>query len=96
MAVGDVFSAAPTSTANNSFLDIQPSAGVEAVIHNLYYGGAAEFYWYDGTNSIKFGSDASGGSLLAVFLHVTNSKWVRIKNVAGTTQYLGYDGVQSK
>ena len=38
MAAGDVFSAGPTSVAAAGYLNVQPSSGVEAVVHNLYRG----------------------------------------------------------
>jgi hypothetical protein len=96
MAAGDVANFGPTSTANGSFLDLQPSAGVEVVIHNIGYAGAMELYYYDGANSVKMDEDATAGSRMAVFLHCTNSKYYRIKNVSGGTVYLSADGMQTK
>lgn len=96
MAVGDVFDCVPTSVADAAFLAIQPSGTAEAVIHNIYYGGAVEFYKYDGTNSIKFDSDAAAGGRLGYAFHVKNSCYIRIKNVSGAAIYIAYDGIYTK
>ena len=39
MAVGDVVSSGLSSIASGAYLDLRPSAGVEWVLHNIYYGG---------------------------------------------------------
>lgn len=96
MAVGDVSQFGPTSVANNSYLDLQPSAGVEVTVHNIYYAGAVEFYYYDGTNQIMFDSDTGAGARLGYVYHCTNSKRVRVKNVSGGSIYIAADGIQTK
>lgn len=95
MAQGAAVVNITASVANGSSLDIQPSTGVEWVIHNLYWGGAVELYWTDGTNTIKFDTDSSTGGRLGTVFHCTHSTWVRIKNVSGGALSLGYDGVQT-
>lgn len=95
MAVGDVVSSL-TSTANNGTLTAQPSAGVEWVIHNVYYGGAMELYVTNGTDSIKVDSDTAIGGRLGVVFHVNNTRYLQVKNVSGSTTVLGYDGIQTK
>jgi hypothetical protein len=94
MAAGDIFSAGPTSIADTAFMDIQPGASVNVVITNIYYAGAVEFYWYDGTNSIKFDFDTTFGARLNVSHHCNNSRRVRVKNVSGGAIYMGYDGLE--
>lgn len=97
MAQGEVFSAGPSAVADAAFMDVQPGASVEAVIHNLYLPAAAngyELHWYDGTTSEKI--DTLQGSLYNCMIHVTNSRRIRVKNVSGSSQNLGYDGVQTK
>lgn len=95
MAAGDVFSDLQ-SIANNAYLDIQPSSGVEATIHNVYYAAAVEFHWYDGTNDITFDSDSSAGARLGMVWHVKNGLRLRIKNTSGVSALIGYDGIQTK
>jgi hypothetical protein len=96
MAAGDVANFGPTSTADAAFLALQPSAGVEVVIHNFGYDGAMELYFYDGTNQVKMDEDFSAGSRTGQFLHCTNAKYYRIKNVSGATGYLCADGITTK
>lgn len=94
MAAGDAVVALSASLANNSFLDLQPSGTVEWVIHNIYTpeGAAYELYWYDGTNSLKIDHDAAVGRY-NLQIHTTNAKYLRIKNVSGSSQNVGYDGI---
>ena len=51
MAVGDVVSG-QSSIAAAAYLDIQPGAGVEWVIHNIYHEYDIELSQYDGTNTL--------------------------------------------
>lgn len=95
MAAGDVVNDIQSISASG-YLSVQPSAGVEWVIHNIYYEGAVEIYYFDGTNRIKIASDSANGSLLKQNFHCTNSKYIQIKNVEASSKLLGYDGVQTK
>lgn len=97
MAKGEVVSAGPTSVADDAFLDTQPAAGTEVTIHNLYLPPAAsgyELHWYDGSTSQMI--DTLSGPLYNCMFHVTNTRRIRVKNVVGSSQNLGYDGIQSK
>ena len=98
MAAGDVFQEGPTSITDTSFLDIQPGAGIEWVIHNVYVpvGTDVEFEYFDGTNIIKFDEDAVDGTRFMVNWHVTNTSRVRVKNVSGGTAFLAADGIVTK
>lgn len=96
MAIGDVVTGLQ-SVANNGVLDIRPPAGQEWVVHNIYYNnGTIEFYKTDDTNLLKFDSDTSQGARLGVVFHVTNAQWIQVKNTAGSTTIIGYDGIQTK
>lgn len=96
MAVGDVYVQGPSSIGNGSYFDITPGSGVEVTIHNIYYAGAVEFERYDGTNLIKFDSDAAYGARLGGLYHCTNTNRVRVKNVSGGSIYIACDGIQTK
>ncbi len=98
MAAGDVFQEGPTSTTDDGFLDIQPGSSIEWLIHNVYVpeGTAVEFEYFDGTNIIKFDSDAVDGTRFMVNWHATNSIRVRVKNVSGGTIFLAADGIVTK
>jgi hypothetical protein len=98
MAAGDAYIKAPTSTGNGSYLDLQPSAGVEVVVHNIYVGTgvAYEVYYSDGTNNILALTMPSGGGALNLQMHCSNSFYVRVKNTSGGTVYLAADGMVTK
>jgi hypothetical protein len=95
LAVGDVFSGI-SSIAAAAYLDIQPSAGVEVVIHNIYHDGDIQIEFYDGTNSLIFDTDPGAGIYAKYAFHVINARRIRVKNTAATTKLIGYDGVQTK
>lgn len=96
MAAGDAYQSGPTSVANNAYLDLAQSSGVEVVVHNAYYAGAVEFYWYDGTNQILFDNDSQAGTRGNRDWHCTNTKRVRIKNVSGSSILIAADGMTTK
>jgi hypothetical protein len=95
VAVGDVKSAL-TSVAAGAYLDIQPPAGEEWVIHNIYHASDIQLEFYDGTNSLIFDTDAGAGVYAKYAFHVTNSIRIRVKNTSASDQLIGYDGVQTK
>jgi hypothetical protein len=95
MAVGDVKSAI-VSVAAGGYLDIQPPAGEEWVIHNIYHASDIQLELYDGTNSLIFDTDYGAGVYAKYAFHVTNSIRIRVKNTAASAQLIGYDGVQTK
>jgi hypothetical protein len=95
MAVGDA-AVYWGSIANAASLTIQPSSGVENVIHNFTYAGKVEIYRTDGSNPILILRDDLAGALLGLALHVTNANYLTIKNTSGSTMYVGADGVVTK
>lgn len=98
MASGDIYVGGPTSVNIGDFLTIQPAAGVEAVVINIYHGDKAiEVYYSDGTNDIKIDAGESGGlSLMGRSLGVTNARYLKVKNVSGSAAYLGWTGMYTK
>jgi len=95
MAIGDAINTL-SSVATDSYLDIQPGAGVEWIVHNVLVAETAtiELYITDGTNEEKVIS--STGGLLDYHFHTTNSIYYRVKNTSGSTEYIGFDGIISK
>jgi hypothetical protein len=96
MAAGDAYLKDPTSITNNSFLELQPAGGTEIVLHTIYYAGAVELYFYDGTDTIKFDTDGAAGVRRNLNHHCSNTVWVRVKNVSGSTMMIGADGMYTK
>lgn len=96
MAAGDAYIVSPVSTADTSNLDLQPSAGVEVVVHNIYLpeGTKVELYYYDGSDTIKHLTTYT--SLYNVQFHCTNSVYIRVKNVSGAAAILAADGMTTK
>lgn len=101
MAVGDVVNNI-TSVAASGTLDIQPGAGAEWVIHNIYVDSAVtagvDIQYYDGANVLTWMSAVNGPLLLSnMAMHVTNSIRLRVKNLdGGSARLIGYDGVVTK
>ena len=95
-AVMDVFSACGAQVADDGYKNIQPSAGDEVAIHNIYFEDDIEIYWYDGTYEVFFDSATGSGVYPCNSLHVTNSIYIRVKNVGGEAHSIGYDGIYTK
>jgi hypothetical protein len=96
MAAGEAYYYGPTSVANGSFHTLQPGVGAEIVVHNIYYGGAVEIYYSNGTNDILIDSDTGPGSRLNLTHHCTNASYVRVKNVSGSAVYIAADGMKTQ
>ena len=94
-AIGDMY-ADIQSIANDAYLDIQPAAGHEAVIHNIYHEGAVEIYRYDGTNNVLIDTASAGGCYAFYAFHVGNTDRIRVQNKGGVAKLLGYDGIYTK
>ena len=95
MAVGDVCSGLSSINAA-AYLDIQPGAGVEWVIHNIYHTHDIELELYDGSNSIAFDTESGAGVYARYSFHCTNSIRIRVKNTNASARYIGYDGIVTK
>lgn len=95
MAVGDAVQGL-SSIAAGAFLAIQPSAGVEYVIHNIGHESDAELHFYDGSNSLLMDVDIGNGAWMKHALHCSNSKYYRVKNTNTAAKLISFDGIQSK
>lgn len=96
MAKGDVFSGGPTSVVGGGFLTIQPAVGVEAVIMAVYHDGPVELYFSDGTTDLRFDSDTTGGVFRNLAVHITNDRYLKVKNTDTVARNIAYDGIQTK
>lgn len=94
MAVGDAV-VDNSSVATTAFLDIQPGAGVEWFVHNIFHEADIEVSWYDGTNTITVEQYLSNGRR-PMGVRVTNSIRLRVKNLDAGTKRIGYDAVVTK
>jgi hypothetical protein len=91
MAIGDSVTN-HSSILNGAFLTIQPGAGAEWLITNVYANGAFELYRTDGTNLIFLDATIAQGSFQNRKMIATYTIYFAIKNISGGTIYMGYDG----
>lgn len=96
MAAGDIYNQGVTSVAAAGYFDIQPSAGVEVVIHNISHSSDAQLEFFDGTNFVVVDSVSGRGSWQKYQLHCTNAKYYRVKNTSSSSGNFCCDGVQTK
>jgi len=95
MAIGDMYTDIE-DIASGSYKDLAVVEGSEAVIHNIYHAASIEIYRYDGVNNLLFAS-ASGSGVYAYYaFHVGEVDRIRVKNIDGETQLIGFDGVYTK
>ena len=94
MAVGDAV-VNNSSVATTAFLDIQPGAGVEWIVHHIFHEAEVEIYWYDVSNDIKIAAP-TGFNYEPMGVRVNNSTRLRVKNINGSTKRIGYDAVITK
>lgn len=95
MPIGDVANGL-ASVASGAYLEIQPGAGVEWVIHNIYHESDIELYFYDGASNLLFDSEVGKGAYARFAFHVTNTRWIRVKNTNAAPKLVGYDGVVTR
>lgn len=96
MAAGDRYTPAVSAVAQNAYFNIQPSAGVEVVIHNIVHSTDAVLEKYDGTTAITVDTQTGNGAWMGMFLHCTNSVYYRVKNTNASSNNICCDGVQTK
>jgi len=96
MAAGDVVSDYSDDLAADAYMSIQPAAGVEWVIHNIYCGATCEVYWSNGSKEIPIFSATGAAWISGMFSHCTNGKYLKVKNKSGGASDFGYDGIITK
>ena len=90
-AVGDI-----SSVNAAAVLTIQPAAGVEWIIHNIFHEAEVELYVVKSTNELLFDDAATKGSWSAHFFHLTDTQYLKVKNTNAAAKLIGYDGIVSK
>ena len=101
MAVGDVYQLFDATIGATEFLTMQPSAGVEVVVHNITVNptdaasiSALEFY--DGTDAYVVDTITGSGSWMGMFLHCTNTAYYRVNPSDATNTKGCCDGMVTK
>lgn len=95
MTVGDTTTDLQT-IADTARLTIQPAAGVEWAITNLYYGGAMALHRVADALDLTYDTDTGAGARLGYLLNVTNDVWIELENTSGGDSIMGYDGLVTK
>ena len=96
MAAGDRYQQGVTSVAQDAYFSIQPAVDTECVVHNISHSTDASLEFFDGTNYVTVDTQTGNGSWMGMFLHCTNSKYYRVKNINGSSNNMCCDGVQTK
>lgn len=96
MAAGDIYAQGITSVAASGYFSIQPPDGVEIVIHNINHSTDSVLEYFDGTNFIQIDTQSGSGGWMGMFLHCTDTKYYRIKNISSSTNLISCDGIQTK
>ena len=95
MAKGDTV--ASVSSVNAAAVKtIQPGAGIEWIIHNIYHEAEVELKVVEGSNDLLFDSSSAKGSWSAYFFHLTNTHYIKVKNTESSAKLIGYDGIVTK
>ena len=97
MAVGDQVTAW-ASKATTATTDVQPGSGVEWLITTLLSqsGKSMEVYMTSDGSTFTLVDTLTGGSVTGLQHRLTNTVWMRLKNVDAGTAYNGYQGVVTK
>lgn len=82
--------------ASGAYLEIRPPTNEEWIIHNLWHGASAELFFTDGTNYIKGDTTTGEGAWLNFNFHVTNTRFLALRNRGPGGALMGFDGIVSK
>jgi hypothetical protein len=95
-AAGDVYQAGVASVAQNAYLNLQPAAGAEIVVHNILHSTDAILEFYDGSTAVTVDTVIGAGAWMGCFLHCTNAKYYRVKNTNASANNICADGMYTK
>ena len=85
------------SIATGARLDIQPGAGVEWDIHNVYFTHQVTLERFDGTDNAAFATYSGPGRQNFIpALRVTNTNRLRVLNDDASSRVICYDAVITK
>ena len=79
-----------------AYMTIQPSAGIELIVHNVYHEAGAKIYIVEGSNKLCFDTHTEGGAWATFFFHVSNTHYLEVENTDAGVALIGYDGIISK
>lgn len=95
-AVGDTV-ADCQSIASSARLDVQPGAGVEWIVHNIFFTHQVTLDRFDGTDTAAFlVLSGAGWQNFQPGFHVTNTNRLRIQNNDASSRVICYDAIVTK
>jgi hypothetical protein len=95
-AVGDT-TADCQSIAAAASLSVKPGAGVEWIIHNIWFEYNVQILRTDGTDTAATVELIGPDWQNFLSIHVTNTNWIDLKNTHGSTaKVICYDGIITK
>lgn len=94
---GQVAKGNVSALATNGTFNIQPPAGTEWSIHNIYYSQTVSMSIMDGTTSpVSSGPmyvDVNGaGSVLSGTFNLTNDHYIQVTNTGASASNISFDG----
>lgn len=93
MAQGSVVNGSAVLISGNVYT-IQPPAGVEWSIHNIYYTGAIQYSIVDNGNTVSnFDSDTGAGARLGSTFNLNNTHYLQITSLI-SGNIVSFDGRQ--
>ena len=95
MAAGDIFADLQTLAISGT-IDVRPAAGLEAVVHNMYYGLTAVIYRIKGGIVTAIVPATGSEGITKGPFRVSDTDYLRIENVGAGPTGCGYDGVYTK
>lgn len=94
--VGDIYTDMQY-IADSSYLEVKPAAGREMVLHNIYHENTVTLKMVDGSGNLCAFLDEAGKNFLTnMYVHVSNTQYLRIYNISGGSIYIAVDGVVTK
>ncbi|MHA1286993.1 MAG: hypothetical protein ACTSPB_06255 [Candidatus Thorarchaeota archaeon] len=79
-----------------STVDIQPSAGIEWEIHNIFVGATCLLSITDGSTSLQIETLGPDSPIEKAKFEITNSVYLQLENTTGSTTLVSYMGVVVK
>ncbi len=83
------------SVAAAAYLTIQPTGSEEWTINTIYHDGSVELYRVSGVGECKVDADGGYGWWGKCGIKVTNTQYIRVKNVEIAAFKIGYDGTRT-
>ena len=95
MAIGDQ-AADLQSISSQAYLTIRPGVGAEWKISNIFFNGAVNLYFVTDALSCMVANYRGSGRWAGVEFIVSNTYYVKLKNVSDVAKFLGFVGEVTK